>query len=47
MAFLISVESIIDKSLAMELVVLMNFSIILSAESSPFPNSSLRISNLL
>jgi len=45
-AFLISVEDVIDKSLAMELVVLMNFSITQSIESSSFPISSLRISNL-
>jgi len=31
----------------MKLEVLMNFSTILSAESSPFPNSSIKVSNLL
>jgi hypothetical protein len=46
-AFPISVDDVIDKSLAMELIVLMKFSYILSTDSSSFSNSSLRISNLL
>jgi len=36
-AILISVEDVINKSLAIELVVLMNFSITQSFESSSFP----------
>jgi len=47
-AFLISAEDAISKSLEMELVVVLkNFSTILSVESSLFHNSSLIILNLL
>ena len=38
-AFLISIDDVIDRSLTMEFEALMNFSKILSAESSLFPNS--------
>jgi len=47
---MISVDDVIDRSLAMKLVVLTNYSTIQSiqsAESFLFLNSSLRISNLL